>query len=191
MQRLYVQRRILDDFAAQLLEVVRSKKVGDPMQDDTFVGPLISAAETQRVSTWIEAARAGGATLLAGGGREGQVLEPTVLADVSHDMQVMCDEVFGPLVVIRTFDELDDAIDEANETPYGLAAGIFTRDLDRALEAAGRLRMGSVHINETSSSRVDLMPYGGVKQSGLGREGPHWAVREMSEERLITIGPSK
>jgi succinate-semialdehyde dehydrogenase/glutarate-semialdehyde dehydrogenase len=105
-------------------------------------------------------------------------------------MDVMCREIFGPVVVIRGFDHLDQAIEEANDTPYGLAVGVFTRDIDRALTAAQRLRMGSVHINETSSNRLDLMPYTGVKRSGMGREGPHYAIREMSEERLITLGPA-
>jgi acyl-CoA reductase-like NAD-dependent aldehyde dehydrogenase len=190
VQRLYVQRAVLDDFVQQLVESLRSKQAGDPMQEETFVGPLISPAEADRVASWVGAACEAGASVLAGGGRADQVVEPTVLSGVSHDMQVMCEEVFGPVVAIRPFDELDEAIREANDTPYGLAAGIFTQNLDRALDAAQRLRMGSVHINETSSSRLDLMPYGGVKMSGLGREGPHWAVREMSEERLITIGPS-
>jgi acyl-CoA reductase-like NAD-dependent aldehyde dehydrogenase len=107
---------------------------------------------------------------------------------VAPDMTVMRCEVFGPLVLIRPFSDLGTAIAEINDTPYGLAAGIFTSDLGNAMTAAERLRMGSVHINETSSSRVDLMPYTGVKASGIGREGPHYAIREMSEECLITIG---
>jgi succinate-semialdehyde dehydrogenase/glutarate-semialdehyde dehydrogenase len=103
-------------------------------------------------------------------------------------MTVMCREIFGPVLALRPFDDLGQAIDEINDTPYGLAAGIFTADIGRALTAADRLRMGSVHINETSSSRVDLMPYTGVKASGTGVEGPRYAIREMSEERLVTLG---
>jgi succinate-semialdehyde dehydrogenase/glutarate-semialdehyde dehydrogenase len=116
------------------------------------------------------------------------VLAPTVLTDVTGEMTVMSCEIFGPVIVVRPFDELSDTITEVNDTPYGLAAGIFTRDMTKALTAAEDLRMGSVHINETSSSRVDLMPYTGVKRSGMGREGPRYAIREMSEERLITVG---
>jgi succinate-semialdehyde dehydrogenase/glutarate-semialdehyde dehydrogenase len=114
-------------------------------------------------------------------------VQPTVLAGVDPGMDVMCHEIFGPVVALRAFDSLDAAIAEANSTPYGLAAGIFTRDLDAAFTAAERLEMGSVHINETSNSRVDLMPYSGAKASGVGREGPRYAIEEMTEERLITV----
>lgn len=188
VQRLYVHQAVIGDVLSALREMLAGRKVGDPSRGETFVGPLISPAEADRVTSWVRAACDAGAKVVAGGGRDGAVVEPTVLTDVAPDMQVMCDEVFGPVVVVRGFDDLDRAIDEVNDTPYGLAAGVFTRDLDQALTAVGRLRMGSVHVNETSSSRVDLMPYTGVKASGLGREGPHWAVREMSEEKLVTIG---
>jgi succinate-semialdehyde dehydrogenase/glutarate-semialdehyde dehydrogenase len=189
VQRLYVQRDVLGDVAAALTEVLAGRRSGDPADPDTFVGPLISPSEADRVAEWTTEAVAGGADVVAGGGRTGNVVEPTVLTDVAADMSVMCREIFGPVVVLRPFDTLDAAIAEINDTPYGLAAGMFTRDLNAALTAAGRLRMGSVHINETSSSRVDLMPYTGVKSSGMGKEGPKYAIREMSEERLITLGP--
>jgi succinate-semialdehyde dehydrogenase/glutarate-semialdehyde dehydrogenase len=191
VQRLYVQKGVLDAVASLLTNGLRSRKTGDPSDEETFVGPLISTAEAERVASWIEEAAEVGADIIVGGERVRGVVAPTVLHGVSRDVRVMSEEVFGPVVVLRPFTELDEAIAEANATAYGLAAGIFTHDIDRALDAARRLRMGSVHINETSSSRVDLMPYGGVKRSGLGREGPHWAVREMSEERLITIGPTR
>jgi succinate-semialdehyde dehydrogenase/glutarate-semialdehyde dehydrogenase len=112
---------------------------------------------------------------------------PTLLGDVTDDMRVMREEIFGPVVCLREFSELDDAIEEINATPYGLATGIFTNDLEAAFAAAKRLEVGGVHINETSSSRVDIMPYGGCKASGFGKEGPRYAVREMTEERLITV----
>lgn len=188
VQRLYVQRPVLGDVLAMLCQELGGRPVGDPTRLDTFVGPLISPREAERVESWIGSACAAGAKVAIGGERQGSVVTPTVLTNVATDMKVMCEEVFGPVVVVREFDELGAAIDEINDTPYGLAAGIFTRDLDAALVAADRLRMGSVHINETSSSRLDLMPYTGVKASGFGREGPHWAVREMSEERLVTMG---
>jgi acyl-CoA reductase-like NAD-dependent aldehyde dehydrogenase len=188
VQRLYVDEAVADAVTSGLAGLLADKKAGDPADPGTFIGPLISPAEADRVSSWIRAAAGQGATVVCGGTRSGNVIEPTVLADVAQDMLVMRCEVFGPVVLIRPFTDLAAAVDEINDTPYGLAAGIFTRDLERALLAAERLRMGAVHVNETSSSRVDLMPYTGVKESGLGREGPRYAIREMSEECLITIG---
>ena len=188
VQRLYVDQAVAQEVQALLAAHLRDKKAGDPAAPDTFIGPLISPADAVRVDSWISAATGGGATVISGGVKNGNVIAPTVLAQVSTDMQVMQSEVFGPVVMIRPFTDLHEAIAEINDTPYGLAAGIFTDSLDDALTAAQQLRMGSVHINETSSSRVDLMPYTGVKASGIGREGPHYAIREMSEECLITIG---
>jgi acyl-CoA reductase-like NAD-dependent aldehyde dehydrogenase len=189
VQRLYVERAAVPDITATLADILSQKKAGDPALPDTFVGPVISPGEADRISQWIEEAVDGGASVMVGGSRDGNVVSPTVLGDVRGEMAVMSREIFGPVVVVRPFDDLDSAISEVNDTPYGLAAGIFTRDINRALVAADRLRMGSVHINETSSSRVDLMPYTGAKSSGVGREGPRYAMREMSEERLVTIGP--
>jgi acyl-CoA reductase-like NAD-dependent aldehyde dehydrogenase len=189
VQRLYVERGAVPDVTARLADILSEKKAGDPVLPDTFVGPVISPGEADRISQWIEEAVDGGASVMTGGSRDGNVLSPTVLGDVRGEMAVMSREIFGPVVVVRPFDDLDCAISEVNDTPYGLAAGIFTRDINRALAAADRLHMGSVHINETSSSRVDLMPYTGAKSSGVGREGPRYAMREMSEERLVTIGP--
>jgi acyl-CoA reductase-like NAD-dependent aldehyde dehydrogenase len=188
VQRLYVHRSIVSDVVARMSESLASRVVGDPRQPDAFVGPLISPREAERVSSWVQAAADGGAKVAVGGERRGNVLEPTVITDAALDMDVMRQEIFGPVVVVRPFDDLDKAIAEINDTPFGLAAGIFTRDIGRGLTAARGLRMGSVHINESSSNRTDLMPYTGVKQSGMGREGPRYAMREMSEERLITIG---
>jgi acyl-CoA reductase-like NAD-dependent aldehyde dehydrogenase len=188
VQRLYVHQAVAGQVQALLAALLQDKKAGDPAAPDTFIGPLISPADAVRVDSWIGAAADGGATVVSGGVRNGNVIAPTVLAQVSADMQVMQSEIFGPVVMIRPFTDLHEAIAEINDTPYGLAAGIFTGSLADALTAAEELRMGSVHINETSSSRVDLMPYTGVKASGIGREGPHYAIREMSEECLITIG---
>jgi acyl-CoA reductase-like NAD-dependent aldehyde dehydrogenase len=188
VQRLYAHEAVAAEVQARLSAVLADKKAGDPAAPDTFIGPLISPADAVRVDSWIEQAAAAGADVVAGGVRTGNVIAPTVLAGVSADMEVMRSEIFGPVVLIRPFTDIGAAIAEINDTPYGLAAGIFTASLGDALTAAERLRMGSVHINETSSSRVDLMPYTGVKASGAGREGPHYAIREMSEECLITIG---
>ncbi len=189
VQRLYVHTAVLDDFLAALKRDLDSRTAGDPRVEGTFVGPVISESDADRISSWIESATKRGAEVVSGGGRDGQVIEPTVLSGVSRDMDVFCQEVFGPVVNVRPFTDLDEAIADANDTPYGLAAGIFTADVGRMLTAAEQLRMGSVHVNETSSSRVDLMPYGGVKQSGMGVEGPRYAIEEMTEQRLVTIGP--
>jgi succinate-semialdehyde dehydrogenase/glutarate-semialdehyde dehydrogenase len=151
------------------------------------VGPVISAKDADRITSWIDRAVQQGATVLAGGTRKDQVVEPTVLTGARLDMEVLCQEVFGPVVSLRSFTDLDEAITEINDTPYGLSAGIFTADLGRAFTAVERLEMGSVHVNETSSNRVDLMPYGGVKRSGLGIEGPRYAIHEMTEHRLVTL----
>jgi succinate-semialdehyde dehydrogenase/glutarate-semialdehyde dehydrogenase len=189
VQRLYVERGVADEVVSRIVDELSDKKVGDPRDPDCFVGPVISLSDAERIESWVDAAIAAGANCVAGGTRIRSVVAPTVLTDVASRMDVMTREIFGPVVVVRIFEDLDAALSEVNDTPYGLAAGIFTRDINRALSAASRLRMGSVHINETSSSRVDLMPYTGAKLSGMGREGPRYAIREMSEERLITIGP--
>jgi acyl-CoA reductase-like NAD-dependent aldehyde dehydrogenase len=188
VQRLYVQQGVVRDFLEMIAAEVGGRTSGDPRRRDTFVGPVISARDADRISAWIAAAAGAGASVVTGGTREGGVIHPTVLTDVEPDMDLMCREVFGPVVSVRPFAALDEAIAEINDTPFGLAAGIFTADVGRALTAAEGLRMGSVHINETSSSRVDLMPYGGVKKSGMGVEGPRYAIEEMTEQRLITLG---
>ena len=190
IQRLYVHSDVAADFASELTSRLTRRPVGDPRKSDTFVGPLISAADADRVEKWVSTAIEHGARPVVGAQRDGQVVSPTVLTGVDDSMDVMTKEVFGPVVNIVAFDDLEQAINAANDTPYGLAAGIFTADLNTALTAAGRLRMGSVHINETSSSRVDLQPYGGVKMSGIGLEGPKYAIEEMTEQRLVTFGPA-
>lgn len=188
VQRLYVEQGVVADFVVALGDQLRQHTAGDPYDPSTFVGPVISPADAERIESWIATATASGASVVSGGTRTGQVIEPTVLTDVKPDMNVMCQEIFGPVVSIRPFTNLDDAVEEINDTPFGLSAGIFTADINRALMAAQELRMGSVHVNETSSNRVDLMPYGGVKRSGMGTEGPSYAIEEMTERRLITFG---
>ena len=187
IQVLLVQRAIQPVVEARLAALVQTLTFGDPADPLTFVGPVISEAEAQRIERWIDAALAGGAQRLAGGPRRGAVVPPTLLTRVDDRMPVSCQEIFGPVVSIVPFDTLDEAIARINATPFGLATGLFTNRLADALKAARRIEVGGVHINETSSSRVDLMPYGGSKDSGFGREGPHYAVREMSEERMVTI----
>jgi succinate-semialdehyde dehydrogenase/glutarate-semialdehyde dehydrogenase len=187
IQVLLVHRSLVDKVEHRLVDLVSALPFGDPADERTVVGPVISEAAAIRVESWIDAAVKSGARLLVGGGRSGSVVHPALLADVSKTTPLGCEEVFGPVLTIAPFDSFEEAIARVNSTPYGLAAGIFTQHIGNALEAARRLQVGGVHINETPSSRVDLMPYGGSKDSGFGREGPRYAIREMSEERLVTI----
>lgn len=187
VQILLVNERIMEPVEQRLAAMVRALRYGDPYDAETIVGPLISEAEAIRVDGWIAQAVAGGALRLAGGERQGAVIPPTLLTDVDTGMQVGRCEIFGPVICLMPFATLDEAIGRVNATPFGLATGIFTDRLPDALTAARRLDVGGVHINETSSSRVDMMPYGGSKESGFGREGPRYAIHEMTEERVVTI----
>jgi len=187
VQLLLAHRSIAGEVERRLAQKVRDLAWGDPRGKDTFVGPLISEKEAIRVEAWIEEAVAKGARRLAGGPRKGAAVPPTLLAGIDDSMKVGCREVFGPLVCVVPFDTLDEAIARVNATPYGLATGIFTNRLEDAFRAARQLEVGGVHVNETSSSRVDMMPYGGSKDSGFGREGPRYAVHEMTEERMVTF----
>lgn len=187
VQLLLVHESLQKDVESRLGLMVKALSYGDPQKPETFVGPVISEDNAIRIDTWIQEAMADGAKRLAGGPREGAVVPPTLLTNISDTMNVGCNEIFGPVVCIVPFKTLDQAIERVNATPFGLATGIFTNRLSDALSAAQRLEVGGVHINETSSSRVDLMPYGGSKDSGFGREGPHYAVHEMTEERIVTF----
>jgi succinate-semialdehyde dehydrogenase/glutarate-semialdehyde dehydrogenase len=187
IQVLLVERGILAEVETRLAEMVRKLPYGDPGNPDTVVGPVISEESAKRIESWIGQALGAGARLLAGGDRQGSVIPPTLLADVDPGTPLGCQEVFGPVMCIAPFDTLDEAIERVNATPYGLATGLFTNRLDAALRAAREFEVGGVHINETPSSRVDMMPYGGTKDSGFGREGPRYAVHEMSEERMVTL----
>ena len=187
IQLLLVQRAIVPALTERLSAQVAGLSCGDPRDPATVVGPVISEEAALRIAAWIDDALAHGATRLVGGQRHGSVVPPTLLAGVQPTMKLGCAEVFGPVMCIVPFDTLDEAIARVNATPFGLASGIFTNRLGDALAAAQRLEVGGVHINETSSSRVDLMPYGGSKDSGFGREGPRYAVHEMTEERMVTI----
>lgn len=188
VQLLLVQNEILQKVEAGLAALVSALPYGDPYDPKTVVGPLISEQEAIRVEKWVAEAVAKGAKCLAGGGaRQGAVIPPVLLTAIDASMKVGCQEIFGPVVCIVPFRTLDEAIARINATPFGLASGIFTNRLDDAFTAARRLEVGGVHVNETSSSRVDLMPYGGSKDSGFGREGPRYAVHEMTEERIVTI----
>lgn len=187
VQMLLVHETIVDAVAARMTDLVGQVKFGDPSIDGTVTGPLITENDAIRVEAWIDEAVAKGATRLVGGPRQGTVVPPTLLTGVTDDMKLGCSEVFGPVVCLKPFKTMEEAFGLVNATPYGLATGIFTNRLSDGFAAAKALEVGGVHINETSSSRVDLMPYGGSKDSGFGREGPHYAVEEMTEERIVTI----
>jgi acyl-CoA reductase-like NAD-dependent aldehyde dehydrogenase len=183
VQRIYVERSRFDEFISAFVPAVESLRVGDPGDDDTDIGPVIDDDARTRIRAWIE--ESGGRVLT--GGDAGGLIKATVLADVPDDAKISCEEAFGPVVVVNPFDSLDEAIARANGTRFGLQAGIFTSSLDAALDAAERLEFGGVVVNEAPTFRSDQMPYGGVKASGNTKEGPAWAVREMTEERLVVI----
>ncbi len=187
VQRIYVERPAYDAFLESFLPRVESLVVGDPAEDTTDVGPLIAESERDRVLEWIGEAQARGARVLSGGELDGELLRPTVIADAPPDAKVSCDEVFGPLCTVTAFDSLDEAVALANGTRFGLQAGIFTSNVTTALRAAHELEFGGVTVNEAPTFRADQMPYGGVKDSGNTREGPAYAVREMTEERLVVL----
>ena len=186
VQRIYVERPVYNAFVKAFVPKVEALTVGDPADDNTDVGPVIDAGSRSRILEWIDEAKASGATLLAGG-LEGELIRPTVLGNVHDDQKVSCKEVFGPVVVLNPIDSIDEGIERANATPFGLQAGIFTASIDTALRAADGLEFGGVTVNEAPAFRSDQMPYGGIKASGNTKEGPAWAVREMTEERLVVI----
>ena len=187
VQRVYVERPAYDAFIARLVPRVEALRVGDPADEETDVGPMIAPGERDRVVEWIEQARAAGAAILTGGTLDGELLRPTVIAGASPELKVSCDEVFGPVCTVTPYDSLDEALALANGTRFGLQAGIFTASLETALRAAEGLEFGGVTVNEAPTFRADQMPYGGVKDSGNTREGPAYAVREMTEERLVVV----
>ena len=186
-QRVLVDASVHDDFAERLVAAVERLKVGNPENAETDVGPLIDEDARTRVGDWVDEATDEGAELLAGGTFDGDHLRPTVLDRVPTSVQAWNGEIFGPVLGLRTFDSLAEAIRLANDTDYGLQAGIFTRDLATAIAASERLEFGGVTINEAPTFRVDQMPYGGTKESGNTREGPHYTVRDMTEERMVVI----
>lgn len=187
VQRIFAQRATCTALRDRLREATGRLKVGNPWDSDTDVGPMIAEEKAAQAEGWIQDAVASGASIIVGGRRDGPVLQPTILVNVPPDAPVMCEEIFAPVVSIVPYETFDDAIRLVNGTPYGLQAGVFTRDLNRALAAARRLDVGGVIINATSSTRADLMPYGGTKRSGFGREGPRYAVEEMTEARVVVF----
>jgi acyl-CoA reductase-like NAD-dependent aldehyde dehydrogenase len=184
-QRLLVERAIFGDFVERFVAATRAVVCGDPLSDDTMVGPLIEPRHVERVLGLVREAEAAGARVLTGGTAERYVVSPTILVDAPESARVCRDEVFGPVTVIEAFDGFDDALTRANRTRFGLQAGIFTRDLGRVMAAFDRLEYGGVIVNDPPSLRLDHYPYGGVKDSGVGREGVRYAAEELTETRVL------
>jgi lactaldehyde dehydrogenase len=187
VKRVFVDAQVYDSFAEILAQKARALKVGDALAEDTDVGPLISEEAARKVEGAIQAALEAGATLKAGGQRRGAFIEPTVLTDVPPDTRAFREEVFGPVVPLVPFHTVDEAIRLANDTPYGLQAAVFTRDIGRAFDIAYRLEVGGVVVNWSSALRVESLPFGGIKMSGHGREGLHDTLEEMTEQKIILL----
>jgi acyl-CoA reductase-like NAD-dependent aldehyde dehydrogenase len=188
VQRILVPRAVEDRFVEAFVKHVREQvPFGDPSREETVAGPLIRSEEADRVMSWIAEARERGAEVLIGGRRERNVIEPTLLRRVDPTLRISCQEVFGPVAVLETFDDLEEAFRKVNDSRFGLQAGIFTHDIDHAFRAFRELEVGGVTVNETPTWRVDHMPYGGVKESGFGREGIRHAIEEMTELRLLVL----
>ena len=187
VQRLFVHREVYDAVRDRLAAAVSALRMGDPRDEQTFIGPMIDEAAARRVQQWIDDALARGAVRLAGGGRRGTLLPATLLEGVPHDADLYRQEVFGPVALIEPFDDFSSALERANDSDYGLQAGVFTGSLAHALQAWDVLDVGGVIVGDVPSFRVDNMPYGGVKRSGLGREGVRCAIEDMTEPRLLVI----
>ncbi len=187
VQRILIHRDVYAEFKASFVAATRALKAGDPKQEDTFLGPMISEGEAKRLHGWIQSAEKAGGTILCGGGRDGAMLEATLMENVPASEDICAEEAFGPAAVLAPFDDFDAALAEVNDSRYGLQAGIFTRDLYHMLKAWDTLHVGGVVIGDVPSWRVDHMPYGGVKDSGLGREGIRFAIEDMTEIRNLII----
>jgi len=185
LQRLYVHETIFDEFLRRFVVATNALKVGNPVDQDCDVGPMISDDAADRADEWIKEAISQGATVVAGGRREGRVLWPTVITNTTPDMNVMCREAFAPLVCVIPYRDFDQALRLLGDTPYGLQAGVYTNDLRKAFHAVSALDMGGIMVNDTSIFRVDHMPYGGNRLSGIGREGVRYAVEEMTNIKFV------
>ncbi|OOV88186.1 aldehyde dehydrogenase family protein [Oceanospirillum linum] len=187
VQRILVHESLYDEARTRLIKAVGELIHGDPADENTFIGPMISEKEAARLHGWVEAAKAGGAKVLAGGNCDGAMLEATLLEEVSPEMDVSCQEAFGPVAILSKFSDYDEALKEVNNSDFGLQAGIFTKDIYKAQKAWDELEVGGVVIGDVPSWRVDHMPYGGVKDSGIGREGIRYAIEDMTEIRLMVL----
>lgn len=185
VQNLYIHASRYDAFVDAFVKRISALKVGNPSEDDTDVGTLVNEAAAERIESWIAEAVAGGARILVGGKRNGAQFEPTVIADARPGMKVVDEEIFGPVAVVHRYEDFDAVLSRINDTPYGLHCGLFTNDMKLAFKAIRTLRFGGVVVNGSSTWRTDQMPYGGIKNSGIGREGPRYAIRDMTDERLV------
>lgn len=187
VQRLLLHRPIYEEFCDQFIPAVEALKVGDPRDADTDIGPMIRESDAKRAESWVNEAIEAGAHALLPGKREGSILWPTVLTETTGDMKVRCEEIFAPVVTLIPYETWDEAVFLMNDTPYGLQAGLFTNDMRRIMDAWERIEVGGLHVNNVSTFRVDHMPYGGVKDSGFGREGVKYTMDEMTEIRLMVL----
>jgi len=187
VQRMFVHEKIFDRYVEKFIEETKKLNLGDPMLEDTDLGPVIDDHSTERIMSWIEEAINNGAKLLTGGKRDGKLIEPTVLTNVTHESNVCCSEVFGPVVHIEPFNDFDEALKEVNHSRFGLQAGVFTKDMKKAFKAYNAIETGGVIINDCPSFRVENMPYGGIKDSGVGREGIKYAIEDMTELKLMVV----
>ncbi|USL44204.1 aldehyde dehydrogenase family protein [Priestia megaterium] len=186
-QRIYVQRDVYQKFLDQYVSLVQDLIIGDPVEERTDIGPMITEKEAIRAEEWIREAKKSGAKVVTGGNREGTLLEPTILVDVTPEMKVVCQETFAPIVSVIPFDTEEEVVAFANDSDFGLQAGVFTSDINRAMRVADSLETGGVWINETSTYRQDNYPYGGVKLSGVGKEGVKYAIEDMTEIKFVGI----
>ena len=182
-----VDRIVYEDFATRLTKQVEQLKVGDPMDETVDVGPVITRSEVDRIAQWVAEAESQGAEVLTGGKADGPFFSPTLISRTTPEMKVRCEEVFGPVCTITPYETFDDALAQVNDSKYGLQAGVFTNDINRAFEAHRTLEVGGVIVNDVSAFRADQMPYGGSKESGFGREGLRYAMEEMTEPRIMVL----
>ena len=186
-QRVVTHEKIYGDFLDAFKATVEKITTGNPLAEATKMGPMIREDDAVRVDEWVEEAVSGGAELVLGGERNGQMYQPTIVSNVSPDMKISCDEVFGPVVGVTPVSDIDEAIALANDTNYGLSAAIFTQNIDWAMRFVKEVESGNLHVNWGTQWRADLMPYGGVKESGMGKEGPKYAVQEMTETKMAVF----
>jgi acyl-CoA reductase-like NAD-dependent aldehyde dehydrogenase len=187
VQRVLLHRPIYDAALGKLIEQTAALKAGDPREDDTDVGPMIDEQAAEKAAAWVREAVAAGARIAVGGRREGALLHPTILTDTTPDMCVDCQEVFAPVITVSAYDDFEEAIRRANATDFGLQSGVFTQNVNRVMKAFESMEVGGLQVNDVSTFRVDHMPYGGVKGSGIGREGPRYAIEEMTEMKLMVL----
>lgn len=187
VQRIYSQKQVFEPFSEKFVKATEAMVVGDPLDERVDVGPMIDSKEVDRIESWVKEAQGFGASVLTGGRREGTVYYPTVLSNVDADMKVVAEETFGPVASVISSDDFESALQQANTSKFGLQVGVFTRDVDRILKAVKRLNFGGVIVNDTPNFRADHMPYGGNRQSGLGREGVKFAMEDMTNIQLVAI----